>query len=121
MIPGKAAFRSSSAQFRACCPPLLSRADNVLPEADNLSHQQVEIGAPRAMVVDGDPQAVPSVEGRVRDGGNAVFLQPHHDFDIEVPQRIFVEARRTIAEADELMEVGAAISSCGSEAINPSR
>src|SRR6185312_3383044 len=102
VIPGKAAFRSSSAQFRACCPPLLSRADNVLPEADNLSHQQVEIGAPRAMVVDGDPQAVPSVEGRVRDGGNAVFLQPHHDFDIEVPQRIFVEARRTIAEADDV-------------------
>ena len=28
------------------------------PEAENLPHQEVEIGAPRAMVVDRDPQTV---------------------------------------------------------------
>src|SRR6185437_9482356 len=101
VMPGNQHSAHPAPQFRACYPPLLSRADNVSPEADNLSHQQVEIGASCAMVVDGDPQAVPSVKGRIRDGGNAVFLQPHHDFDIEVPQRIFVEARPTIAEADD--------------------
>src|SRR4249920_2841006 len=34
------------------------------PEAENLPHKEVEIRAPRAMVVDRDPQTVLTVDGR---------------------------------------------------------
>jgi hypothetical protein len=41
------------------------------PEAENLPHKEVEIRAPRAMVVDRDPQTVLTVDGRVRNGSDA--------------------------------------------------
>ena len=37
---------------------------NLPPEAENLPHKEVGIGAPRAMVVDRDPQTVLTVDGR---------------------------------------------------------
>jgi hypothetical protein len=44
------------------------------------------------MVVDRDPQTVLTVDGRVRNGSDAVLLQPQHDFDIETFQRGLIVA-----------------------------
>jgi hypothetical protein len=71
-------------------------------EPKNLPHEQVEIGAPRAMVVNRDPQRVLAVDSRVRNGGDAVLLQPQHDFDIETFQGELIEAWRTIAKANDV-------------------
>ena len=54
------------------------------------------------MVVDRDPQTVLAVYGRVRDGSDAVLLQPQHDFDIEMLQGDLIEASRTIPKANDV-------------------
>jgi hypothetical protein len=54
------------------------------------------------MVVDRDPQTVLTVDGRVRNGSDAVLLQPQHDFDIETFQGGLTEAWRTIAKANNV-------------------
>ena len=51
------------------------------------------------MVVNRDPQTVLAVDGRVRNGGEAILLQPQHDFDIEMLQGGIIEARRTSTES----------------------
>ena len=43
------------------------------------------------MVVDRDPQTVLATDGGIRNGSDAVLLQPHHDFDIETLQGCLVE------------------------------
>ena len=84
---------TSPKQISTCCypPPPISHPD-FPPEAENLPHKEVEIRAPHAMVVDRDPQTVLTVDGRVRNGSDAVLLQPQHDFDIETFQRGLIVA-----------------------------
>ena len=101
-IAGHRTLRSSAAQFRAWYPPPLHRTNDVTPEPNNLSHQEVKIGASRAMVVDRDSQAVLTADGCVGNGSDAVLLQPQHDFDIETFQRGLIEAWRTIAKANNV-------------------
>ena len=42
------------------------------------------------------------MDGRVRNGSDAVLLQPQHDFDIETFQRGLIETWRTIAKANNV-------------------
>ncbi|MFZ1171907.1 MAG: hypothetical protein WBV83_13065 [Bradyrhizobium sp.] len=105
-LPAKRCRQGSNSAHRppvrACYRPLSSLMGNLLPETNNLSYQQLKIGAPRAMVVDRDSQAVSAMDSRVRDGGGAIFLEPHHDFGVEALDGLLVEARRAIAKANDV-------------------
>ena len=56
---------------------------NLLSKAKGFADQQVEIVAPRSVVVDRHAQAMFAMNRRVREGGDSLFLQPQHDLGIE--------------------------------------